>query len=520
LNRRAGTSTPSRAVKVTIGVQPWVGGEIGRGRSGEPLRFGGRPVLLHEEIGRLIRVGVDIGDPALVGRKRGGVLAGPAGEPGESAAFAAHLVEMILVRRILAGGDIEMRFVARLADGQHFPIAGRQSARLAAIPGHRVKVRIAGALGLEVDFAAVLHPTQRVRAGTVNPGVVMVVRQHPRLPGGGIQGEDPAVFVVGGAAQQRGLGAILAPDRHRQIDLAFRRLGDMRCAPSLLDVGRWRRGLDRRRGKRARRTLLAVIHPFHLARRHIEHRQAPTRLRVAHVGAATRVFRVSRVGDPLGDHGVPGGGGFHHGGDRVFFVGRKSKFLDRLARLQREWLARVFSLAFCLGLLMPRRTIADSFEKLLLFLLQALLAGAGGFLVRSSLGRRPAAPPTPPAGSTREARWRRLRRSGCANLGHLLDVAGAERHDEEVAAAREVDAFAVGQKMRVGLGLGGVSDLADLAVGRVVKEQVALAGKHGEPQVARDVAVERRRLLRFRVAELAWRRSGALHHISIERRGR
>ncbi len=405
-----------------------------------------------------------------------------------------------------------MRFVGRLAHGQHFPIARRQSARLAALPGCRVKVRIAGALGLEIDLAAVLHPAQRECAGAVNPGVVMVMRQHPGLAASGIEREDPAVFVVGGAAQQGGLGAILAPDRHGKLDLAFRRLGGVRVF-SLLRVRGGRRGL-----RCGRRDILTVIHPFHFARRGIENGQARVRLRVAHVGAAARVFGISAVGDPLGNRGVPGAGGFHHGGDRVLLVGRKLQLGDRLVRPERERLARVFQLAFGLRLVTPRGALADGFEELFLFLLQTLLAGGGGLLAGGRFGRRRGTAPTASAESACDAGWRRRGCTGGANVGHLLQVAGFERHDIKVAAAREIDAFAIGQKMRVGLGFGGVGDLANLAVGRVIDEEVAIAGINREPLVARNLAEGGGRLFRFRVGELARRRSVAPHHISIERR--
>ena len=146
-------------------------------------------------------------------------------------------------------------------------------------------------------------------------------------------------------------------------------------------------------------------------------------------------------------------------------------------------------LAFGLGLVAPRGSLADRLEKFFLLLLQGFLAGAGGLFLGGSRGLRSAATSAASAKAAFEAYRRRgLRRAGGANVGHLLQVAGVERHDVQIAAAREVDALAIGQKMRVGLGFAGVGELADLAVGRVIEEQVAIARVNGEPPVARNVA--------------------------------
>ena len=125
-------------------ILPRVLGELGGGRGGEALEVLVGSVLLDVEVGRLVGVGVDVGDPMFVGREDGGVLAGGLGDAGERAAVAGHFVEELVGRAVFAGDQVELGFVARLAHVEHFPIAGGEGARLAAFEGDGVEMGVAG----------------------------------------------------------------------------------------------------------------------------------------------------------------------------------------------------------------------------------------------------------------------------------------------------------------------------------------------------------------------------------------
>ena len=53
----------------------------------------------------------------------------------------------------------------------------------------------------------------------------MVVGEDARLPGGRVERQNPAVFVVGGAREDHGFGAVFRPDRLQQLDVALLRRG-------------------------------------------------------------------------------------------------------------------------------------------------------------------------------------------------------------------------------------------------------------------------------------------------------
>ncbi len=72
LKSRAGTIAPSRAVNVTMGAScHGYCQKSGAGDDGQLLRGRARACFLHVELGRLVGVGVNVGDPAFVGRTRG-----------------------------------------------------------------------------------------------------------------------------------------------------------------------------------------------------------------------------------------------------------------------------------------------------------------------------------------------------------------------------------------------------------------------------------------------------------------
>ena len=161
-----------------------------------------------------------------VGREGGGVLAGRRGQAGERAALAVHLIEVIFVGAVLAGGEEERATcratAAALSTSQLPEVRARGSP---PSNGDGVKLRVAGALGLEVDFAIVLHPAQRCWRRDRPPrrcrGRVI---QNARLAGGGVEREDPAVLEIGGAAgpQRRVVARLRTRRAGRNCDGASR----------------------------------------------------------------------------------------------------------------------------------------------------------------------------------------------------------------------------------------------------------------------------------------------------------
>src|SRR5205823_804291 len=101
--------------------------------------------------------------------------------------------------------------------------------------------------------------------------------------------------------------------------------------------------------------------------------------------------------------------GLDHCGDHRLLIGRELQRADRLARLERERLARILFFTLRLFLFTPRRPFADDLQKLLLLLLQPLLAvGSARRLPGGGSGRETAAA----AASTRARRARDRRALG------------------------------------------------------------------------------------------------------------
>jgi hypothetical protein len=123
--------------------------------------------------------------------------------------------------------------------------------------------------------------------------------------------------------------------------------------------------------------------------------------------------------------------------------------------------------------------VADDLEQFFLFLLEVFLAlGAARFRGRGVAGDRrdsaaSAALSTAAAESTAPAATRRGRRTsgGCgsaADVGELHEKTAIQRHHEEVAVACERNALTVLREAGIGFGVGGLSQLGDLA-GSVVQ---------------------------------------------------
>src|ERR1041384_7312154 len=104
---------------------------------------------------------------------------------------------MALERAAFAGDEIELRLVLREPDAAYFKLARGQLRWFAAARRNRVELREARLLRLEIDVFVIGQPTERERAGAVNPRVVVLMREHLRLARRGIEQQDPTIFVVG-----------------------------------------------------------------------------------------------------------------------------------------------------------------------------------------------------------------------------------------------------------------------------------------------------------------------------------
>jgi hypothetical protein len=84
-------------------------------------------------------------------------------------------------------------------------------AGLAAVVRDGIEMGVAVALALEVHVAIVFHPAEREGAGTIHPGLVVHGGEDAGGSGSGIEGENPAVFVIGGTCEQNRAGAVGGP---------------------------------------------------------------------------------------------------------------------------------------------------------------------------------------------------------------------------------------------------------------------------------------------------------------------
>ncbi len=332
----------------------------------------------------------------------------------------------------------------------------------------------------------------------------MNIDQGAGLAGGGIEGEEPAVFVVGGAGGDDGPGSVFAPDGRAQLEIALLRAGGL---------------------------LLAVIHPLHFAGLHVEDGEAGSALAVADVGAAGDVLGVGAVGDEVGDDGVFGGRGgrFEDAGDDVLFVGRELEVAHGLARLESERLAGGILRTLLLLLFAEFDALADYLEELLLFFLEVLLTfGAARFGSCGIAGRGCGAASTaalasaaPEASlSTTAGRGRSAGggRGGAADVGELDELAVIERHHVEVAAAGEGDAFSVLGEAGIGFGVGGFGELNDFAGGVVEGIEVAGAGIDHEALVFGGFAERGRQQADLFVGEFAQGTAVAVDGVGVHGR--
>ena len=127
----------------------------------------------------------------------------------------------------------------------------------------------AAALGQEIHALVVGHEAvgeivavrEASRTEPANPRIVVLVMQHARVAGRGIEREQPRVFVVDGAHRQHRVRTVIAPEQCIDLDVALRRF---------FRLGLLRRRLGRRL-RRLRRIVLRGLDAFEtvLQRQHL-----------------------------------------------------------------------------------------------------------------------------------------------------------------------------------------------------------------------------------------------------------
>src|SRR4029079_16231309 len=78
-------------------------------------------------------------------------------------------------------------------------------------------MRVTSALRLKVNVLIVLHPSERERAGTIYPGIVVLGDDDAGLSGRRIEGENPTVLVVGGPGHKHSAAPVFGPEWLREL---------------------------------------------------------------------------------------------------------------------------------------------------------------------------------------------------------------------------------------------------------------------------------------------------------------
>ena len=457
-------------------VEPWVRRELRRRRRGDLLR-------VDVELGRLVRVRVDVRDRAAVGRDHGLVLAGHRRQLRPGAAADRHPVEVALERAHLAGDQVERLLVARQLHGVDFEVAAGELLRRAAGERHGVEVHETGRFRRVEDRVVVAPPRIDRALGPADPGVVVQRHDRPALRRRRIEGHDPEVLVVGRADHDEGVLPVLGPQRRAQRHLALRRLLLFFALLRLLRRGRHRH---------------PVLEPLHLAVRFAQHGDARRRLHVAdfltlpsgdrlHVSALGHVIRDDR---PLGLLRLVGDD--DHDG---LAVGGEAAVGDRLLLRQLERLERMLALALGLVLLALLGAAGHDVEQLLLFLLHDLLAVRPLLVVPQ--------------------RHVRALVVGAGHVRELRRLAAGEVDGEDVVRADERHPLLVEGEVRRRLAVGRLRDGAALPGRGVPQPDVALFAVDDALPVARAVAVRRRRVLLLLVRQLAQPAAVAVHDVCV-----
>ena len=171
--------------------------------------------------------------------------------------------------------------------------------------------------------------------------------------------------------------------------------------------------------------------------------------------------------------------GLDDGGDDVLLVGRELQAGDGLPRLQGERLARILQLLLRLRSLRGGRrgrglTSSSSFCCFLSYSWLSVPRGGSPAAAGDAAAALSLSAPPPSRHCRRAVAGGGGER---ADVGHLHERAVFQRQDVEVAGAGERDAFAVRREIAGWLGIGGPGELARLAGGVVVNEEIAVAAR-------------------------------------------
>ena len=89
----------------------------------------------------------------------------------------------------------------------------------------RVQVRVAVALALEINLVAILQPAERLRPGPSSQASSCSVNRVRVFARGGIERQNPAIFVIGRARDHHGLRALFVPQRRLHLHFAISQPG-------------------------------------------------------------------------------------------------------------------------------------------------------------------------------------------------------------------------------------------------------------------------------------------------------
>ncbi len=206
------------------------------------------------------------------------------------------------------GRQVELLLVVRHLRRCHFPPTRGDLLRFRVLTRdvECVQVHPAVALGQEPRALVVGEKLHRgSEPGFADPRLVVQRVNHARLAGVGIEGDKPAILVVGGARACDGQFSIVGHRRHTPANLALGP-GSGRGGVRRRVHSRFLRRHPFRLGDRWRE---AAVGPHALAGFEVQHREETPVLRVADIGAGRNVLDVAGVGDVAWNDRILGAGG-------------------------------------------------------------------------------------------------------------------------------------------------------------------------------------------------------------------
>src|SRR6185436_9193963 len=128
---------------------------------------------------------------------------------------------MAIEKTALTRSEKELCFVRRQTDVRYFEWPRSQLSWFTTVDRNRIKMRPAVAFRLEVNVSIVRQPPKRVRARSINPGVIVNICDHPGFAGGRIQQHYPAILVVCGARHQDCVLAVFGPLKLCELNITI-----------------------------------------------------------------------------------------------------------------------------------------------------------------------------------------------------------------------------------------------------------------------------------------------------------